>query len=588
VSRQVRTRLVLCGLLVGALTGGPAHAGTVSGQVLAFPGGEGLPGVQVLARDPQGASAAAVTDADGRYVIDDVDSGDVRIQARPPDTMNRLGAYAGDVSAFCAADTHRLDDAVDGVQIELPQGGAIAGVLADADGAPAAGLVTAVGVDTLNVGLTRRAEASLDGSYSVLGLASWISGAGEVLPGAYRVSAALDGEPAFYSPGVWGAEDADLVPAVREQETSLDLVRPAGARLTGRVSGPGGEPVPAATIAVVASGFGVVWTGVTDGDGEWAADDVPGHGLAVRVRVPGFAEVWSGGGWGRTGVTTYAGGGDWDTGTLVPAAARSVEIVLAGSSDAYTGGATLTLQGDAPLRTEMVSFVDGAASVEGLPPIELSAVIGIEGWLDTSVSMAQGVLAISASPEPAVTTFVVVSDRTEDRTLRGALVEAVEPETGAVIGAGRTDGEGNAVIRELPQTDVLLRASWQPFCPGDRALVTVWSGNARSAPFASAERTGLPTSVRFALPPDGDADGMDDVWELLFGLDVRRNDGGSDPDGDGASSLDEYLTYGDPLVREGQTFSCSQGGTDPTCAAVASSLLLLLVLGGVVRRDAGR
>lgn len=51
------------------------------------------------------------------------------------------------------------------------------------------------------------------------------------------------------------------------------------------------------------------------------------------------------------------------------------------------------------------------------------------------------------------------------------------------------------------------------------------------------------------LDDDDDNDGMPDWWELIHGLDpLDPSDAGEDPDGDGATNLEEYLAGTDPNV----------------------------------------
>jgi hypothetical protein len=50
--------------------------------------------------------------------------------------------------------------------------------------------------------------------------------------------------------------------------------------------------------------------------------------------------------------------------------------------------------------------------------------------------------------------------------------------------------------------------------------------------------------------PDQDGDGMPPSWELKFGLDPGRDDGGEDPDEDGASNAEEFKRGTDPRVRD--------------------------------------
>lgn len=561
-------------------------AGTVSGHVVAFPEGAPLEGVQVLARDPRGASAAGTTDSDGAFLITGVDPGRVRVQVVPPPEMNRIGAYAGDVNAFCAADTHPLTDEapVVGLLIELPLGGTIEGTLRDRDGAPVAGTVAAQGVDALNSGLRRVAEA--DGAFVIAGLASWISG-GEVLPGAYRVTGQLAGEPPFYAPGTWDVAAAEPVPAVREEATALDLTRPPGATLEGEVRF-AGEAVVGASVEVHAQGFGSVWSGVTDVGGAWVAEDLPGAALTVRVRAEGAAETWYGGAPGPTGAMTWPGGEASSLGSLGLLTATSYSLSVVGDGLPLAGSAQVaaSLEDGSPLRTLAVSLDGGVAALEGLPADPLFLTVRVPGWLPETTLVDGGGGEVAVALRPAQTLAVEVTDRVRARPLRGARVTAWDDAES--IAEATTDGDGRATLVGLPDGAVTLSARWEPFCPGDPGLVTRWSGDARDAAVADPVSAGSGEVVVFALPSDRDRDAMGDVWELAWGLDWDRRDGDEDPDADGASNLDEYRGYTDPWGPPDPISGCSLAKTDPTCVPASLAGLFVLLVGAVRRRGGGR
>ncbi len=565
----------------------PAFAATVQGQVVAYPTGDPLPGIQILARDPQGASAAGASDADGRFFLDGVEPGAVRVQARVPDDVNRLGAYAGDVSAFCAAQVFELDPdgALSGVRIELPAGGTVAGVLRDGGGEPIAGTIRAQGVDTLNLGLSRAATADESGAFAVVGLASWVDADGGVVPGAYRLSGQLSGEPPFYAPGTWDSTEAALVPAVREQTTPVDLQRPVGADLSGVVRDADGEGM-VAELAVLAAGFGVVWTGVSSPDGGWTATDVPGASLQVRVRAPGYAETWAGGGAGAAEAATFPGGEELQVGLVIPLAGRGAALTLAGVPD---GSALITLsRPEGPsLRTWSAPVQGATVALDALPPGALEVGVQVPGFLPGRAALPDPAGSVPVAMVPAGSAEARVVARGNGRPVRGALVEAFVPGGGPVVGSARTDGDGRATLDDLPPGELVLRARWEPFCPGDGALTPVWSGAARSEPFAATLRGDDGTALPFALPPDRDRDGMDDVWELLWGLLPGVDDGARDPDGDGITSLEEYRAYTDPLHVE-RGIGCSVAESTPTCRRSGFTLLLVVLVGGFVRRHRDR
>lgn len=76
------------------------------------------------------------------------------------------------------------------------------------------------------------------------------------------------------------------------------------------------------------------------------------------------------------------------------------------------------------------------------------------------------------------------------------------------------------------------------------------SGNVVATAPVLAPIVSTPTSVTINVTPpafiDSDNDGMDDSWEMANGLEVGIDDSGLDQDGDGRSSLEEFLALTDP------------------------------------------
>ncbi len=544
------------------------------GQILAFPDGEPLEGVQVLVRDPQGRSAATTTDADGAFEALGVEPGLVRVQAVPPAELNRLGAYAGDVSAFCAARTFALeaDSIVADVLIELPVGGTIQG---DVVGVGPGAVVKAQGADTLNLSLSRTAVVDAQGGFEVTGLASWVTDEG-VLPGAYVVSVSDGHGGRFWHPGTWDVAGAELVAAVRGEVTPLDLSRPEGTDLQGCLVDPEGNPHVGATVSVRASEgtFGAI----TDVDGCFALLDLPGVELTVTVDSEELA--W-------TELEPVPGGGAVDIGAVTVSPEASV--VLSGIE--LSSIALVPTGADAPM---LLRPVDASGRAGRLPAGAwdvLAPPWPTADWLPARIPVALtpgGEALVPVAPEPAGTIEVAVLRRTDGFGLRGATVETWGPEGGLPLGRA-TSSEGVARFVGLPRTPVVLRAAWEPFCPADPRLVPSWSGGARDEPFAD-ELAALPDSdvtgplLTFRLAPDRDRDAMDDVWELLYGLPIDRPDGAEDPDGDGLDNLSEYRGYTDPRVNEGLTPGCSMSKVDPTCVGTRPLSVLALLAGLVVGR----
>ncbi len=544
------------------------------GQVLGFPDGEPLPGVQILVRDPQGRSAATTTDGDGAFEALDVEPGLVRVQAVPPAELNRLGAYAGDVSAFCAARTYPLleETVLDGVLIELPVGGTIEGAVV---GVGLGAVVKAQGADTLNLALSRTSVVDAQGGFAVSGLASWITDEG-VLPGAYIVSVSDGAGGRFWHPGTWDASAAELVAAVRGEVTPLDLARPGGTDLSGCLVDPAGTPWAAATVSVRASEgtFGAT----SDASGCFEFVDLPGAELTLTVDSDGLA-------WTELEPVPAAGAVDLGVVTVSP----SASLLLLGVEVAQV--ALVSPGTDAPL---LLRSVDADGRVGRLPDGDwdvLAPPWPTADWLPARVPVALVAgeeAVVDLEPEPAGTIEVAVLRRADGFGLRGATVQAWDPATGVSV-ASAVSSEGSARMVGLPRNPVLLQARWEPFCAADPRLVSSWSGDVRDQPFAAAltplpdgEVSGPLLSLR--LPPDRDGDSMDDVWELLFGLPIDRQDAGEDPDGDGLDNVSEYRGYTDPRVDEALTPGCSMSKVDPTCVGSRSLSVLALLAGLVVGR----
>ena len=71
-------------------------------------------------------------------------------------------------------------------------------------------------------------------------------------------------------------------------------------------------------------------------------------------------------------------------------------------------------------------------------------------------------------------------------------------------------------------------------------------------------------------PDDTDGDGMDNYWEVLYGLNTVANDANADPDRDGLSNIEEYIQGTNPVVADSDYDGIPDGievnlfNTDPT------------------------
>ncbi len=103
------------------------------------------------------------------------------------------------------------------------------------------------------------------------------------------------------------------------------------------------------------------------------------------------------------------------------------------------------------------------------------------------------------------------------------------------------------------------------------------TGNLVATAAVLAPVLSTPTTVTINVAPvsdDSDSDGMDDEWEMANGLDVGSDDSALDHDGDGRSSLEEYLALTDPqdpnsLLR---IISISKSGEDGLTVSFSSNI----------------
>ncbi len=529
-----------------------------------FPGGGPLAGIPIRVLDPQGRAAIGSTGDDGRFEIAGVAEGWQRVQARPD--AGFLPAWYPDTYGFCGAERQRVAEGApwEGIVFRLPEGGGLEGRVTDGDGAPIEGAtVTARGLDFYNQDLARTATTDADGRYRLDGLDS-ISIDGVPVDGQYRLSAARPGGASWYWPGTWTAGAAEPVAAARGEVREADLAFPEGASLEGRVLD-GDGPRAGVVVRAVHGGGGTAVSATTGADGRYVLAGIEADAASVLATAPGFAPTF---------LPSRPADGE-EVALTAGAVAAAPDLVL-------LGGATLrVLVGgpEAPMRLTISRAEGGAwldaATLEGpadltfvdLPPgdarIELRALdaFGPAPRPAEAVALAAGAL-VERSIEAAVGAAVV--GRVEGRgarALTGAVVEAVDPTSGDVLATARS-ADGAFALGPLAPGPLLLRAAWTPYCAADPAWVEVWAPAGRRPEdgelIAPAAGDVLDVGV-LALPPDGDADGMDDVWELAWHLDPLQPDGDEDPDGDGVDNRGEYRAGTDPRGASAGA-NCAGGG----------------------------
>ena len=94
-----------------------------------------------------------------------------------------------------------------------------------------------------------------------------------------------------------------------------------------------------------------------------------------------------------------------------------------------------------------------------------------------------------------------------------------------------------------------------------------------------------PSDNNDRIPLEGedlDEDGMDDLWEYHYGMDLDNNDSGEDPDNDGYSNLEEFLSGTDP--RGPLSFPVTDGTEYelPIKLLITIATLLILFIGAAI------
>lgn len=584
------SRAALAAALLALLLSVPASAARVAGRVIGYPDGEPLPGVQILAMDPQGGAVEVTSQQDGTFTAEGVQAGLVRVRARPDQGTNRIGAYWGDTWGFCPARTAQLgpEDSLDDVLIELPEGGSVEGEVCDEDGAPLTSVaVSATGLDVFDAGVVRTGSSEGDGAFRIVGLDSVIA-AEEAIPGHYQLSFRDAGSGTWFYPGVWDVALAEAVESFRRETTALPPVaRPAPASVAGRVVDGQGLGVGGAAVELYAAQGGSLQVATSQQDGSFGFQQVWGTDLSLTVSAEGFADA------GLPPFRPAAPGEAMglDPITLLPEAVlwgsvhgadpeAGFQILLLGPDGRESARASLPAAAES---WEMARLPAGTFRIE-VRPAAASDRIGYE--VDGVVLVSGEELRLDLSIEQGATLAGTVRRR-GGLPLRGAVVAASDPDSGADLprGLATTDGDGRFLIRGLRPGTALLRASWQPFCPSDPTLVPAWAADGRTESEAEPLdlRAGEGTEAgELLLPPDRDGDAMDDVWELAWGLDCGVADGGADPDGDGLTNLQEYRGRSDPLVADGGGGGCGGGG-----AALLVLPLLVVSLAPLTRRKPG-
>jgi hypothetical protein len=549
-------------------------AGPLSG-VVTDADGVPLQGVPVYAYDNRLAYEVATTDSDGVWAMD-VPDGLWRVRAVPTQSNHVERFYPG-VWDFC--DGTVLDDAE--LDFALGVAGQLEGQVLDEDGQPIDDvLVSCLGMEQRNALIGRAALSNEEGRFRCIGLDSAPDGS------AYAVSAEVQGWPDQFLGGVYRDNDGpEPVTVTVGEQTDVGVFQlMSGITVEGTLVGYDG-PVEGANVHVYS--YGQVQDTVSGADGTYAVDGLPPGDVIPWASLPGY------------GITYYPN-------NLLP------QSVL----EADEGDALVDVDIELPEEARITGFVEAEGDLSGITllaynetyTVALGAAVDADGaysaqrlregiWHLYFYAAAEGYLDDFARDEEGERLTITLDEPGHEVALDVALVlggtmsgvvldDHGEPVYGAVVRSAhvdseeyrarstRTERDGSYTLNGLAPGPHTIEVSTTVYCEGDPDHTSVWHPDARTEGTATLVDMvgGEHVALDLVSPVDTDHDDMADAWEDQVGLDVGRNDGDEDPDGDGLSNLDEYLADSDPF-DEGETGRACGG-----CNGGASGPWLLLLL----------
>ena len=348
----------------------------------------------------RGSAGVTVTRDDGRFELEDVEPGTVRLTVRAD---GYLELARGGVEVPAGRD-------LEGVELVLQPGAVVEGVVTTPDGAPAIGA---------RVGVASEGEGGMMRSF-FLGVAS--DGDGRyrlsgVEPGRRTVTAQLDGFER-------GVGELEVVPG----ENRLDLRLGAGQQVSGRVTGPRGEPVAGAGVRL--SPPGERWWsrhGATADDaGAFTVEGVPDGTYEATATHPEHAE-------GRVEITVA---GAPVAGLVIELAAGGAIVgTLRGLEPAELARATVSAGSDNVWRSGVVER-DGRYRVAGISAGRWRVFAQVE----SSGRQARGSVELAAG-QPEATLDL---DFTGGLVLHGVVRHEGRPVDGAMVTTRGQDVSGGA------------------------------------------------------------------------------------------------------------------------------------------------
>lgn len=353
--------------------------GTVAGLVT-DPAGQPLAGARVtLSRGDEGVLHTATTDARGRYRIPEVAATrPAPADARPPGPgyvvrVELDGYHPSDQPAGGAPLLEVQPARVAQADFTLrPVQGAVAGVVTDDQGQPLAGATITLLRE--GAGAVARAAAGADGRFRFDGVPA-------PLRGGYWLQAEQAG---YFAAAGEGALAVALAPGGTAR-ASLRL-RPAGARLQGRVADATGAPAGGAAVTVLNPVDGRTWELQAGANGWYGADGLPaGPGDVLLVQ-----------GAGATAGAVALAGARARTVNLLAAPAGAVAGTVYDPDGAPAAGAAVELwrEGETEPVARTRTGPDGTYRLGGLSPGDRYGVTASQEGLRPS-SLAPGEATIT-------------------------------------------------------------------------------------------------------------------------------------------------------------------------------------------------
>ncbi len=570
---------------------GSASAATLAGRMLSEDG-DPLVGAEVIAYDERLNYGTATTTNDGSWSMTFLPAGRYRIRAMPGEESAYADRFYPSEWDFCSAEAVNLPDGgeVDGLDITVPLGGTLSGVLQDLGGNVLGGAaVYAQGVDSRTALGTRGTVSGEDGTFTIQGL-----DADPGQPTDWQCYVDLDGFPAQWLGGVYDDAEAQIyaVALPAEAPAGTDVGENAlldGIRVTGTVYGPAGAA--SAGTAYVYSSSQVI-TSTLDADGLYVADGLPPGDVISWATVDGLATTY----WPDADRPTPDRVSAPDEGAEVDGVdlnmpAESVLTVQFSGEDADYGSISALLYNDEHTvgRGGPVAD-DGTMVIDGLWPGDYDLYVygsdaGFEDGFAFQLQPVDGETHVDVVLTPAASITGQLTDD-EGNGVYGGYVYAFPADDAENSYAVASDEEGNYALLGLPAGYYTVRASYVNYCPLDRGFVTVWWQDQLSEEWAAQVQLAsgqAQPGTDFHLPDDDDHDAMGDAWERANGLDTSRDDAAEDLDGDGFTNIEEYLLGTDPDGTGsglGGCKGCSTGG-----GPVGFGVLALAALGASRRRS---